>query len=847
MRRVLRAAAFLAALALGLPLAAWAQDASNGGLLYTSTLVSGKRGCSNVACHGTLPGGAQNRISNGIDANKIKSAIGSQSQMQFLSGRLTDAELNDLAAYIASQLGGTPTYLAVASAPRPTVSPASIHFGTQPIGETTPVQTVTVGNAASATAALVLGDIGVTAGSDFAIAGGTCAKGQNLAAGGSCTVALTFRPTLSGTRSGTLTIGHNGSGGASTVALTGLGGDTAPAVSISPTQLTFSQAVGSTSGSQRVVVSNTGEATLVIDSVQLTGASAADYTLGSASTCTAGATVAVSSNCVLDLRFSPAALGARNATVTLKHNAASGLSTVALVGEGTAAPSPNMTLNATRLELGTQALALAGPPRTLEVGNSGAASLSISGISVSGPHAGDMVVGGSCKAGSAVAPGGTCTITVALKPSALGTRVATLDIASNTPSGTASVSLAGEAIATPAPSVSLAPVALGFGRVTLGTTSSTRLAILSNSGSAPLDVSSVASSSGEFALMHDCPAQLAAGSACSIGVTYTPVGATASERVQIVSNAFSSPNSIVLTGLGVSTSLPVLAWKGGETRISFDTTEVGQTRASEALTLVNQGPGVVAVSAFGLAGVSPQAFSVGGGTCLGGVRLAEGESCTVIVSFVPDSAGSLGASLLVASDGTNPAEIALSGMGAASADGGGGDGDGGGGTGGGNGGGNGGGSGASSPFTTDQGTLDFRAIVVRTGGRSEPLVIRITNRSNATATINGVSTTGGFVVQAASSGDACASMPWTLAPGASCTLAVQFAPSTGGSATGTLRIVAADTSVLDVPLMAEAHTEVTNVGAGGASTAAGLAGLALIAMLLAWTGRTSRTKKGSTP
>jgi len=837
MWRVLRTAACLAALALCW-VGAWAQDASNGGNLYIATLVSAKRSCSNSACHGTLPSGAQNRITNGIDAGKIKSAISAQSQMQFLSGRLSDAEFNDLAAYIAGKLGGTPVYLPVAAAPNPTVSPASLQFGTQPIGQTTPVQTVTIGNAASATAALVLGDIGVTAGSDFAIAGGTCTKGMQLVAGGNCTVALTFRPTLAGTRSGTLTAAHNGPGGASTVSLAGLGGDTAPTVSLSPTQLTFSQAVGSTSASQRVVVSNTGAATLVIGSVQVTGTSATDYALGSGSTCIAGATVAVSSNCVLDLSFSPAALGTRSAAVVLQHNAGSGSSTVALVGEGTAAPSPNMTLNATRLDLGTQALGIAGPPRTLEVGNAGAASLAISGISVSGAHAADMVLGGTCQGGSPVAPGSTCTITVALKPSALGTRVATLDIASNTPSGTASVSLSGEAIATPAPSLSLSPVALGFGRVALGTTSSPHLAILSNSGSAALDIAAITSSSSEFSVNHDCPLQLAAGSACSIGVSFTPAGATAAEQVQIVSNAFSSPNSIVLTGLGVTSALPVLVWQGSDTKIAFATTEVGKSLASEALPLVNKGPGEVAVSAFGLAGVSPQAFSVGGGTCLGGVHLAEGESCTVVVSFVPDSAGSLSATLLVASEGENPAEIALSGVGAASTSTGGG-GSGGGGSGGG---GSGGGGNLSSPFVTDQSTLDFRAIVVRTGGRSEPLVIRVTNQSNATATLNGVSTTSGFVVQATSASEACASMPWTLAPGASCTLAVQFAPSTGGGATGTLRIVAADTSALDVPLQAEAKTEVTNVGGGGAVSFEALLALALMALLLTWAGRRSAVK-----
>jgi hypothetical protein len=57
-----------------------------------------------------------------------------------------------------------------------------------------------------------------------------------------------------------------------------------------------------------------------------------------------------------------------------------------------------------------------------------------------------------------------------------------------------------------------------------------------------------------------------------------------------------------------------------------------------------------------------------------------------------------------------------------------------------------------------------------------------------------------------------------------------------------LRIVAADTSVLEVPLQAEAHTEVTNVGAGAGSVEA-LAGLGLIVLLLAWTGRPSRVNR----
>jgi hypothetical protein len=70
-----------------------------------------------------------------------------------------------------------------------------------------------------------------------------------------------------------------------------------------------------------------------------------------------------------------------------------------------------------------------------------------------------------------------------------------------------------------------------------------------------------------------------------------------------------------------------------------------------------------------------------------------------------------------------------------------------------------------------------------------------------------------------------------LSPGASCTVDVRFTPSTGGSATGQLRVEAQDLTVLSVPLQAEARTEVSNVGAG-ASSPWWVLGLALAVLTL---------------
>jgi hypothetical protein len=273
--------------------------------------------------------------------------------------------------------------------------------------------------------------------------------------------------------------------------------------------------------------------------------------------------------------------------------------------------------------------------------------------------------------------------------------------------------------------------------------------------------------------------------------------------VVITSNAFSSPNSIVLTGLGTTSILPVLAWSSAPASITFDTTEVGKSIDASVLTLTNNGPGSVTISAIGTAGANADAFSIGGGTCLGGISLAAGASCTVVVSFVPDAAGARSAVLLVASNGSNPADIPLTGTGAA---------------------GSGTTSGGGSSGTgTDAGTgdlsvapgvLDFRSTVVNSGSRSEPLIVRISNASATNATITSVTTTGSFVVQPANAADACPGVPWNLAPGASCTVAVTFAPATGGTATGTLHVVSAGGQSSDVQLSAEAQTVMTNQGGG---------------------------------
>src|SRR5207237_2305444 len=97
-----------------------------------------------------------------------------------------------------------------------------------------PAQAVTLTNSGSASLSINSIAIAGTNSADFAQ---TNNCGSSVAAGGSCTINVTFAPTTSGARSATLTVADNASGSPQTASLAGTG--VAPSVALSPTSLTF--------------------------------------------------------------------------------------------------------------------------------------------------------------------------------------------------------------------------------------------------------------------------------------------------------------------------------------------------------------------------------------------------------------------------------------------------------------------------------------------------------------------------------------------------------------------------------------------------------------------------------
>ena len=150
-------------------------------------------------------------------------------------------------------------------------------------------------------------------------------------------------------------------------------------------------------------------------------------------------------------------------------------------------------------------------------------------------------------AGGSVGAGATCTLSITFTPTVTGTRTGAVTITDDASGSPHVVSLSGTGTA---PAVVLSRVALTFARQKVGTTSAAQTATLSNTGSAPLTISSIAAS-GNFAQTNNCGSSVAAGATCSISVRFTPtvVGARTG-AITITDNAAGSPHKVALSGTG---------------------------------------------------------------------------------------------------------------------------------------------------------------------------------------------------------------------------------------------------------------------------------------------------------
>ena len=542
MKKIRRVAiALVGVVGLGVLGAAHAADAVRGKALFSNTNGAPKS-CGTASCHSGFPNVKVNSIAKGSNPTVILNAISSdKGGMRQLAAYVNTTDANDIAAYIANPAAGT-------GSPAIALSATTLTFAAQTLGTTSAAQTVTVSNTGTAVLTLAGLTLGGTASAEFA-RGGTCQPGTNVAVGATCSIQLTFTPTVAGTRNATVTITHNATGGTSALSLVGTGA-LAPAVaSVTPTALSFTQTINSTSIAQAVTVRNNGGQPLTLGAIGISGVNAAEYVIGAASTCAAGTVVNGGSNCTLQVTFRPTVAGARSAQLSIAHNATASPALVALTGTGTATPQPAVSVSVTTLSFGTISVGQKSAAQAAMLTNSGEAPLTLASLTLGGTSSSDFALAGNCASGATVAAGGTCTMQLTFAPTAVGARSATLTVASNAANGSPVVALSGSGVQY-AIAVNPASVAL---QSTVGTMSASVQAVVTNSGASPITLSSI-TIAGPFVMQpgsNACgegPMDLIPGQACSVYVAFMPATAgPATGEVTIASASLTVPTRIALT------------------------------------------------------------------------------------------------------------------------------------------------------------------------------------------------------------------------------------------------------------------------------------------------------------
>jgi hypothetical protein len=427
------------------------------------------------------------------------------------------------------QAGFTSTFLLLAStlltAQSVTVSPTSLSFGNQAVSTTSSAKTVTLKNGQSV--AITISSIATSG--DFAQTN-TC--GASLAAGAKCTISVTFTPTVTGSRSGTLTITDSGSNSPQTASLAGTG---IAQATVSPATLSFgNQAIDTPSPAKTATLTNNLPTALAVSSITASG----NYT----QTNTCATSVAAGGTCTISVTFTPTATGSSTGTLTITDAASNSPQSVSLTGSGVVQASASPA----SLSFGNQVVGFASAVKTVTLTNNLETALSISSIAVSG----DYSQTNTC--GTLLASETTCTVSVTFTPTTTGSRTGTLTISDGANNSPQTVSLTGNGVVP----VTVSPATLAFGNEAVTTTSAAKTVTVTNKQPTAVSITSVTTPAA-YAQTNTCGTLLAAEGTCTVSVTFNPT-ATGSQpgTLTITDNASNSPQTVNLTGTG--TALPTI-------------------------------------------------------------------------------------------------------------------------------------------------------------------------------------------------------------------------------------------------------------------------------------------------
>jgi Abnormal spindle-like microcephaly-assoc'd, ASPM-SPD-2-Hydin/Protein of unknown function (DUF1573) len=313
--------------------------------------------------------------------------------------------------------------------------------------------------------------------------------------------------------------------------------------------------------------------------------------------------------------------------------------------------------------------------------------------------------------------------------------------------------------ATGAAAFQVSPTSVNFGKVGVGKQTTQTIAV-TNTGAMAVSVTQATASNPAFSLTGALPMTVATGQAGTFTVAVTPSAAGALTGTLTVQGSNGAPPAVVnLSATAVASAAPQMSVSSSS--VQFGTVGVGST-SNLSLTISNTGSADLTISTVSVVGAG---FGVSGITTP--MTIPAGQSAPVSLSFKPTAGGAAAATLsIISNDPANPTmSVALAGTGSTA---------------------------TFGQLQASPASLNFGN--VSTGGNATQNVT-LSNTGTAAVQISSITASGaGFSVNGITT-------PFTLNAAATATLNVIFAPTTGGSATGSVTVTSnATNSALTVSL-----------------------------------------------
>jgi hypothetical protein len=411
-----------------------------------------------------------------------------------------------------------------------TPSPSSLNFGSVQVGNNlTLSETLTNSGGSSVTVTQV-----TPSGTGYSVSG--LSLPLNLAAGQSQPFSVIFTPQAAGTVNGNLAIANTGSVPTVNVALTGTG-QTVGALTANPPSLNFGSVLVGGKQTLSETLLNSGGSSVTVTQANVTG------TGFSVSGLSLPLILAAGQSQPFSVTFTPTSAGSSNGNLAVISNASNSTLNISLSGNGLAAGA--LTPNPSSLGFGN-----------VQVGNNQQLSETLTnsgGVNVTISQAGITGTGFSMSGLNPpllLTPGQHYTFTVTFTPPSSGNDSGSVSIVSDASNRNLSIPLTGTGVPVPPGQLAVAPTAMNFGNVVVGTNAGLPGTLTASGQTVTVTAGNVTGSA--FVLSGlSFPVVIPAGQHAQFTVTFTPqANGVASGSISFASDASNSPTVESLTGTG---------------------------------------------------------------------------------------------------------------------------------------------------------------------------------------------------------------------------------------------------------------------------------------------------------